>query len=305
MLKSSGYAERSGWRPEEEDMLFAMVEEVKRSARPLKAAFEAVAERTGRKPNSIRNYYYQRVRSDERLTGILGQNSAFVPFTQEEMTALLRRVLADQAKGISVRACTLAMGNGENKAMLRYQNKYRSLVKGNPELVKRVIRELEDEGIAAHDPYKSSDVRRAGRPRKSSHSLLDTLSRTINDLDRVEGVDVATFFECISALANGAARAADASSLRERDLDPVQAGVDRLRALTAELKARLDSREQELMAQDKRFELLLSMFRQLMSVNREFLAMTSVVKVSSLSEYIRELSQNVEDCERVIVEYGR
>ena len=58
--------------------------------------------------------------------------------SEEEMRALLRTVLAEQAKGISVRACTLNMGKGDTKTMLRYQNKYRSLIRTNPEFVQKV-----------------------------------------------------------------------------------------------------------------------------------------------------------------------
>lgn len=47
---------------------------------------------------------------------------------------------------------------------------------------------------------------------------------------------------------------------------------------------------------------LMGYFRQLMGVNREFLGMTSVTKVPSLSTYINALSRNLADCEKWI--YG-
>ena len=52
-----------------------------------------------------------------------------------------------------MRSCTLAMGNGDTRSMLRYQNKYRSVIKKDPALVREVMAELTSEGIAAFDPY--------------------------------------------------------------------------------------------------------------------------------------------------------
>lgn len=47
-----------GWRESERELLFDGVREARRSGKPLKAVFEDVATQTGRKANSIRNYYY-------------------------------------------------------------------------------------------------------------------------------------------------------------------------------------------------------------------------------------------------------
>ena len=104
---------------------------------PLKTVFERVAAKTGRKPNSIRNYYYARVKESGRAASEALHSAAFVPFSEEEMRMLMRTVLTEQAKGVSVRACTLAMGKGDTKTMLRYQNKYRSLLRTNPAFVKK------------------------------------------------------------------------------------------------------------------------------------------------------------------------
>ena len=100
-------------------------------------------------------------------------SAAFVPFSEEEMRALLRTVLAEQAKGISVRACTLNMGKGDTKTMLRYQNKYRSLIRTNPEFVQKVRAELEAEGIPAFDPYalESRGEAQNGNRRAARHPL--------------------------------------------------------------------------------------------------------------------------------------
>ena len=56
-------------------------------------------------------------------------------------------MLKVQAEGKSVRGIALQMANGDKKTMLRYQNKYRSLIKTDPQIVKKTILELKDEGV--------------------------------------------------------------------------------------------------------------------------------------------------------------
>ena len=46
---------RTGWKNEEDTLLFAEIEKSVGRGTPLKSVFEAVAEQTGRKPNSGRN----------------------------------------------------------------------------------------------------------------------------------------------------------------------------------------------------------------------------------------------------------
>lgn len=294
-----------GWTQDEEALLFQQVEQARSCGKPLKSVFDNVARLTGRKPNSIRNYYYARIKSDDIQDMGSVQCASFVPFTDEEIHDLLVTILTSQANGISVRACTLKMGNGDNKAMLRYQNKYRALVKNSPHLVKQVINELIEQGKEVFDPYENKPaVRRPGRPRKSIDSLIDIMSDVVNDLGKVEGLDVTAFFESLGTLAVSASRGAAAiQRLRELENGEPELETLRLKEKNSELMKKLDSQARELEAQKERFSKLLGMFRQLMNVNREFLGMTSVVKVSSLSSYIRELSQNVEDCERLMVEY--
>ncbi|MDL2259222.1 hypothetical protein LJC42_08795 [Eubacteriales bacterium OttesenSCG-928-K08] len=293
---------RLGWSNEEDVILFEQVRAARTKGAPLKSVFDDVAKLTGRKPNSIRNYYYARVKQGGAAGEELVHNPAFVPFSAEEIEKLLITVLEAQARGVSVRACTLSMGNGDNRAMLRYQNKYRSLLKSNPALVKRVVQQMREQGLPTYDPYENSSThtRRAGRPRKQGTNLLEVVGDVVNQLDRVEGLDVSAFFESLGALAISAAKGTQAQH-RLQSLDN-NGSAATLAEENEELLAQLNNHRQELVAQRERFTTLLGYFRQLMDVNREFLGMTSVTKVSSLSSYIRELSRNVEDCEKWMLE---
>ena len=137
-------AVRAGWNEQEETLLWAQVTQIRRAGLPLRSAFENMARLTGRKPNSIRNYYYARVKEGAFVPE--KTRSAFVPFTKEETQAMLETVLSGQACGRSVRGITLEMGGGDKRAMLRYQNKYRSVLKNTPQEVYAALERLRAEG---------------------------------------------------------------------------------------------------------------------------------------------------------------
>lgn len=145
---------RTGWRDEESDTLFSAVREASRQGTPLRSVFEQVASSLGRKPNSIRNYYYAQLR--QRPETGLNRAAPFQTFTEEEVRELLRTVLIARGQGISVRACVMRMAGGDRGLMLRYQNKYRSILKNRPHLLSEVAEELRQEGIAVPENPDSS-----------------------------------------------------------------------------------------------------------------------------------------------------
>ncbi len=284
-----------GWQADEDALLFEEVKRAREGNQSLKAVFERVSIITGRKPNSIRNYYYARIKEIDGGLGADLHNPAFIPFTDDEIVDLLRTVLSAQAKGQSVRACTLDMGDGDNRAMLRYQNKYRSLIKSNEQLVRSVMEDMQNEGLPTFDPYADVGKRKLGRPRRRTGNLIDVVGNVLTELDRVEGLDVSALFESLGTLAIAATRGSSEPIACHDDDDDVQS----YRQRNIELSERIKSQERELNAQRDRFATLLSYFRQLMQINREFLGMTSVVKVSNLSTYIRALAENMENCEQL------
>lgn len=179
---------RSGWKKEEEELLWKEVRNARQEGRALKSVFDNVARETGRRPNSIRNYYYAKAKENPEEAG---RSPAFVPFTEQEIWDLLITVLGEQAKGVSVRACTLMMGDGDTRAMLRYQNKYRSLIKTNPALIKEVIRYMRENDMPCYDPYEQTNIRKAGRPRKSEGALdgerlIQSVANLVHMADELE-----------------------------------------------------------------------------------------------------------------------
>lgn len=173
-MYASSIRQKNGWSLEETNMLFHEAQLASEAGIPVIQVFSKVAEITGRKPNSIRNYYYMKLREN---TGEGRIN--FVPFSEVEVKELVRTVLTRHAAGESVRKISCELGEGDKKMMLRYQNKYRSVVRNNPHLVQSVMKELEAEGVPFIDPYSIS----ARRP-YTSRKLTELLQGIAADLGK-------------------------------------------------------------------------------------------------------------------------
>jgi len=172
---------RSGWDSAEEALLQVAVDRCRAAGEPLKTAFLQAAEQTGRQPNSVRNHYYASNKAS-------GAAPAFLPFSEEESLSLLKTVLLARSAGESVRSCTLRIAQGDTRRMLRYQNKYRALLKSHPALVDRARRELQAGGDPVIDPYAPAPSG-PGRPRKApaakdTDDLIRALCETLSELLR-------------------------------------------------------------------------------------------------------------------------
>ena len=143
---------RTGWREDETDRLFTAVKEAGATGAPLRSVFESLSQDLGRKPNSIRNYYYACLRQKPDASYL--RAAPFNVFTPEETHRLLREVLMARGQGMSVRSCVMQMAGGNHSLMLRYQNKYRTVLKHRPELINAVREELRLEG----KPYPHDNV---------------------------------------------------------------------------------------------------------------------------------------------------
>ena len=145
-----------GWQPQEIDALRTRIQSAEQSGESLRSAFEALSRELGRKPNSIRNFYYAQLRESQACEN--ARPLPFETFTQQEIEQLIRSVLTARAQGMSVRACVRQLSGGDKSRMLRYQNKYRSIVRTRPELVSRIMEDLRREGAAYISPYPGEDV---------------------------------------------------------------------------------------------------------------------------------------------------
>ena len=177
---------RSGWSDMENKLLWETADEAQQQGLPLKAVFEQIARQTGRRPNSIRNYYYAQVRQHD---GGEARPARFVPFTQQEVDWLMEQVLVARSAGQSVRSCLQKLSGGDHSLMLRYQNKYRAVIKSRPEYVKELVDKLNEQGVACDTPQVNHRVR--ADLQESSGQLMAEARRS-GDAELARACDVLT-----------------------------------------------------------------------------------------------------------------
>ena len=144
MNKINGYTE------EEATGLIEFIYSGRNAGKTLSYLFETYGKEHSRAKGSVRNYYYAflKKQDDTRVKRILeGKDlraGEIRPFTEEETDELLKKVLEEKSKGVSVRRAIINVSGGDERLMLRMQNKYRNLLKKQPE---RVAKAARDAGI--------------------------------------------------------------------------------------------------------------------------------------------------------------
>ena len=137
----------NGYTVEEARELVDFVAEGKKEGRALCYLFASFGQSHGRAKGSVRNYYYNLLKSDdERVVKLLDGKSLSVEkiraFSEEETNEVLRSILAEKSKGMSVRRAIQNIAAGDAKKMLRLQNKYRNVLKKQPERVRAIAEKL-------------------------------------------------------------------------------------------------------------------------------------------------------------------
>jgi len=143
MNKINGYTE------EEAKRLVEYVKDGKAAGKTLTWLFASYGAANGRAKGSVRNYYYALMKNknrDERIVRLLDGSSLKVEeireFTEEETDAALKSILLEKSKGLSVRRAICNLAAGDDKLMLRLQNKYRNVLKKQPERIERIAEAL-------------------------------------------------------------------------------------------------------------------------------------------------------------------
>ena len=143
MNKINGYTE------EEAKNLVDFIKEGKQKGKTLTYLFESYGLKRSRAKGSVRNYYYALMKNekqDERIVKLLDGSSLSVEkireFTEEETDEALRSILAEKSKGLSVRRAIFNLSGGDDKLMLRLQNKYRNTLKKDPCRIAKLAAEM-------------------------------------------------------------------------------------------------------------------------------------------------------------------
>ena len=167
MNKINGYTE------EEAKSLVEFIKAGKQKGKTLTYLFETYGLQNGRAKGSVRNYYYTLMKNekgDERIVKLLDGTELSVEkireFTEEETDEVLRSILAEKSKGMSVRRAIFNLSGGDDKMMLRLQNKYRNTLKKTPERIAEIAMEL---GLNE----EAENVRKGGKSKAEKKVLPD------------------------------------------------------------------------------------------------------------------------------------
>jgi len=183
MNKINGYTE------EEAKGLVEYIKEGKQKGKTLTYLFETYGLKHGRAKGSVRNYYYALMKNekqDERIVRLLDGSRLSVEkireFTEEETDEALRSILAEKSKGLSVRRAIFNLSGGDDKLMLRLQNKYRNTLKKEPARIAEIAKKMglaDEVGALSRREEKTGDE----KPRLPDRDFLRRrLENEINSL---------------------------------------------------------------------------------------------------------------------------
>ena len=192
MNKINGYTE------EEAKNLVEFIKEGRGKGKSLTYLFATYGAQNGRAKGSVRKYYYALMKNekkDQRIVKLLDGSQLSVEkireFTPEETDEAIRSILAEKSKGTSVRRAIFNLAKGDDKLMLRLQNKYRNTLKKEPEKIRRLAKEMgieeewikgkrEGAGLRSQTTLPERDFLRR-RLENEINALYDRLTKTLKE----------------------------------------------------------------------------------------------------------------------------
>ena len=256
-----------GWKQQEIDALQESIAAAEERGESLRSVFEKMSNQLGRRPNSIRNFYYAQLRTGQ--DGESTRAAPFETFAPDEVEKLVEDVITARAQGMSVRACVRKLADGDRTRMLRYQNKYRSTVRTRPELVRRVMNRLSESGTPYVSPYAAQE---------NPPELGQLKIRAQNSGDQqIEQLFSSLEYLLGRALTPPDEHAADSGAQRK---------ADRLGAQCDVLRMELDDEQ-------KRFDRLRGETESMVLMLKEYIAMPYGDRQSHLNTFCQQAAQKL------------
>lgn len=187
----------TGWAKQDILDLFSKVKLAKSGGKSLNVVFKEMSKTTNHKPNSIRNFYYNflsllnnssSLREEYGINPTSYKKVQFELFKNEEIDFLIRNVLIEYKKGKSVRRIINELAGGDRQKMLRYQNKYRSMILNHRDRVERVMDALKKEGVDFFNPYENLKTR--GVKGYVEGDILTNMYRLMNELTISDSINL-------------------------------------------------------------------------------------------------------------------
>ncbi|HEY8419774.1 MAG TPA: SANT/Myb-like DNA-binding domain-containing protein [Clostridia bacterium] len=283
------------WTVEETKRLFDLCAKARKEGKGLKTAFETVAKEVGRKPNSVRNYYYAHLKTLNLMPEMsqkLGikvlpsKTTSFKTFSEEEIVDLVRHILIEQGKGKSVRSITTEMAKGDKSLMLRLQNKYRSVVFRQRKKTESIMKQLRAEKITFYNPYTKSIVTDGVEEPMDDYALFSNLKTITASLDDEQVKDLFKGLARLVQMATSNTSDDQALDIKLLELKKKEEEAKKLAEENAALKQTIEQLKLELTERK-----LDSNLEQLREINRTFLTKADNDKIKSLGEYVSELGK--------------
>ena len=176
-----------GFKENETKKLIEFVKE--NGNKGLTKVFKEYASASGRAQGSVRNYYYKTIKeckNNEILRKKLGVSEEMFPnfikeFKKSEARDLLSVVLKGVAEGKSVRSVISVLANNNDKLALRYQNKYRNLLKNERDLVLEVASNIKLKDGSNFNPYKLEQDSEYKKIESEIDSLIKRLVKSLTE----------------------------------------------------------------------------------------------------------------------------
>ena len=165
----------------------------KEEGKSLTEKFAEYGEKNGLARGSVRNAYYELVkksRSDAFAEKYLGGERLTAQeirsFGTEEERTLVKTVLLGKRDGRSARSVIFELSGGDPKLALRFQNKYRNVLRSKPQLIRELVEEIRAESGIPFDALTDVSPRFRESQLKKLQSEINALVERISDGVRAE-----------------------------------------------------------------------------------------------------------------------
>jgi hypothetical protein len=180
-------------------------------------------------------------------------------------------LLAAGARGESIRGASLRLAGGDKTLMLRYQNKYRSLIKNGRPLVEKVMADMDRDNEKYLSPY---DTQKSMAPvGKESKYIPESVIKALMACD----IDVKSFFKGLAKVAGMAV----AKVRSEEEMRQLMLQNENIKKENTALHTRL-KKEME------RSHKAASLFEQLMNLKTKTIETKDLESLTALGEWLKE-----------------
>lgn len=291
------------------------VDDIKSQNLPIIKAFESIAKKSGLKVNTVRNYYYRYIneqtekrKQDNEDQGRKRHNT-FVgkPFTKDEVDNLIIAMLKAQGEGRSVRSCANALSSGNAKLLIRYQNKYRNVVASKPAYVKKLMSNMASQKMTFYDPYTKDYIvnGKLGNTKEynAEENIVNIFGEIALNIGELENIPMGQFFKGVRDLMKMLVNRVKVSSSDtltdsiQMDDIPMQEEpmLQELNSKVSMYKSRL---EEEIYKNNR----LNTLVKQIWTINRNFLGLSEVNRMSELDNYILAIKDCTENYKGIVGE---